>query len=72
MAAYKGTANIQYDQEGDAYFMLGGEVYYLSEFYSDGFSGTAYLSLSAFESLAISVDPENESVFYERAVSFSR
>jgi hypothetical protein len=61
-----GTAEIQFDQEGDAYFMTEeGVVHYINEFCRDMFinDGVAYKPLSNMSSMGITV--EGEQIFYE-------
>ncbi len=63
-----GTAEIQFDQEGDAYFMTEeGVVHYINEFCRDMFTndGVAYKPLSNMSSMGITVNETGEEIFYE-------
>jgi len=63
-----GTAEIQYDMEGDAYFTTEeGVVHYINEFCRDMFSndGVAYKPLSNMSSMGITVNETGEEITYE-------
>lgn len=68
----KGTAEIQYDMEGDAYFVTEeGVVHYIDEFCRDMFSndGVAYRPLCNRSSMGITVNETGDEVFYEYFVA---
>lgn len=59
------TTSISFDQEGDAYFMVGDVVYYLNEFMkvTDGeFDGVTHIT--NIGGIGIKVDEVNEEVEY--------
>ena len=62
-----GIAEIQFDMEGDPYFMVEGIVHYLNEFCKDMFSPSewAYKSLSNTASMGITIDEVGEEVTYQ-------
>ena len=59
------TATIDFDQDGDAYFMANDIAYYLNEFMkvTDGeFDGVTHITNTV--GMGIKVDPSNEEVEY--------
>ena len=58
------TASISFDQEGDAYFMAGDLVYYLSEFMKSEseFDGVTHITNTG--GIGIKVNEANEEVEY--------
>lgn len=66
MVVDRGTAEIQFDQEGDAYFMVEGTVYYLNEFMrADGNPGVGYKTLSNTGGIAATIGSTGEEVYFE-------
>ena len=58
------TASISFDQEGDAYFMVGELIYYLNEFMKSKseFDGVTHIANTG--GIGIKVDEANEEVEY--------
>jgi len=66
MVVDRGTAEIQFDQEGDAYFMVDGAAYYLNEFMrADNTPNVGYKTLTNTGGITASIDPTGEEVYFE-------
>ena len=66
MVVDRGTAEIQFDQEGAAYFMVEGVAYYLDEFVrADDAPNIGYMSLTNTGGLSANIDPTGEEVYFE-------
>lgn len=66
MVVDRGTAEIQFDQEGAAYFMVEGVAYYLDEFMrADGQPNVGYKTLTNTGGITASIDPTGEEVYFE-------
>ena len=58
------TASISFDQEGDAYFMVGDLVYYLNEFMKSESEFDAVTGIANTGGIGIKIDEANEEVEY--------
>jgi len=66
MVMDRGTAEIQFDQEGDAYFMVDNVAYYLNEFMrADDAPNVGYLTLTNTGGISANIDPTGEEVYFE-------
>ena len=66
MVVDRGTVEIQFDQEGAAYFMVEGVAYYLDEFMrADGQPNVGYKTLTNTGGITASIDPTGEEVYFE-------
>jgi hypothetical protein len=66
MVMDRGTAEIQFDQEGEAFFMVDDTAFYLNEFMrADDTPNVGYLTLSNIGGLSASIDPTGEEVYFE-------
>ena len=66
MVIDRGTVEIQFDQEGAAYFMVEGVAYYLDEFMrADDMPNVGYKTLTNTGGITASIDPTGEEVYFE-------
>lgn len=66
MVMDRGTAEIQFDEKGEAYFMVDNTAFYLNEFMrADDTPNVGYLTLSNIGGLSASIDPTGEEVYFE-------
>ena len=66
MVVDRGTAEIVFDQEGDAYFMVDDVAYYLNEFMRADDSPTiGYKTLTNTGGITANIDPSGEEVYFE-------
>ena len=66
MVMDRGTAEIQFDEKGEAYFMVDDTQFFLSEFMrADDTPNVGYLTLSNIGGLSASIDPTGEEVYFE-------
>lgn len=66
MVVDRGTAEIQFDQEGAAYFMVEGVAYYLDEFERvDSMPNVGFMCLTNTSGISANIDPTGEEVYFE-------
>ena len=58
------TTSISFDQEGDAYFMVGDLTYYLNEFMKSESEFDAVAGIANTGGIGINIDEVNEEVEY--------
>jgi len=66
MVKDRGTAEIEFDMEGNAFFQVDDVKYFLNEFMrADGNPGVGYLTLTNTGGISASIDPTGEEVYFE-------
>ena len=66
MVKDRGTADVEFDMDGNAFFMVDDVKYSLEEFVrADNTPNVGYLSLSNTGGISASIDPSGEEVYFE-------
>jgi len=66
MVVDRGTAEIEFTEDGDAFFSVDNNMYYLNEFMrADGNPGVGYMTLSNTGGITATIDPTGEEVYFE-------
>jgi hypothetical protein len=66
MVKDRGTAEIEFDMDGNAFFMVDDVQYFLNEFMrADDTPNVGYLTLTNTGGITASIDPTGEEVYFE-------
>ena len=66
MVKDRGTAEIEFDMEGNAFFQVDDVKYYLNEFMrADDAPNVGYLTLTNTGGISANIDPTGEEVYFE-------
>ena len=66
MVKDRGTADVEFDMDGNAFFMVDDVKYSLEEFVrADNTPNVGYLSLSNTGGISASIDPSGEEIYFE-------
>ena len=66
MVKDRGTADIEFDMDGNAFFMVDDVQYFLNEFMrADDTPNVGYLTLSNTGGISASIDPTGDEVYFE-------
>tara|TARA_B110000285_G_C15058966_1_gene581241 strand:+ start:853 stop:1065 length:213 start_codon:yes stop_codon:yes gene_type:complete len=66
MVKDRGTADIEFDMDGNAFFMVDDVKYSLDEFIrADGEPSIGYMALSNTGGISANIDPSGEEVYFE-------
>ena len=66
MVKDRGTADIEFDMDGNAFFMVDDVQYFLNDFMRAGDApNVGYLTLSNTGGISASIDPTGDEVYFE-------
>ena len=66
MVKDRGTADIEFDMDGNPFFMVDDVQYFLNEFMrADDTPNVGYLTLSNTGGISASIDPTGDEVYFE-------
>ena len=66
MVVDRGTAEIEFDMNGDAFFMVDDTKYFLNEFMrADNSPTIGYMTLTNTGGITANIDPSGEEVYFE-------
>jgi len=66
MVVDRGTVEIQFTEEGDAFFHVDDNMYYLDEFMRvDNEPGIGIMTLTNTSAITATIDPTGEEVYFE-------
>ena len=66
MVKDRGTADVEFDMDGNAFFMVDDVKYLLEDFLmADDNSKVGYLSLTNTGGISASIDPSGEEIYFE-------